>query len=755
MSNLVNQHWITIGGEPVTGRIPPRLIVYGPELTKGQAGEVAHIYKLFCDANLVALGDYQVRNRVLSDGSRVRCVSINGVDTVYVWTAEGEEVAGIWGIGIAFTADWAGTPFEQYRTQNEDGQWEPQPLVLTPVARINPTTERYEATGKWRVTKVPKLLGGNKLWVSADKKNWFSLIAVPYAVDPMFGIGFIPPTNIVAGEVGYTYNEDWTPASYGRMDVSYYPTITFSGTGLYAFRANDTAILQPSFGYHAVVFTHKDETEKRVFQLDFIASGLSDSTTVFYQSSHYGSEKKRLTRQAFAEDIPARAFIGEKEPYVEMTINDFIAQAHSLSVKSDGSQALMCGVLRNPAAFGGVLTLDVSGDTLTPTLTRYTITPETTEHSGGASFTLDQLEREGSVVMVGQGSVTSQHEDFVRAYYDLDDNIFVEKMLTTRTLTYSGSGSSNWVDFDAGGPNDIRNYEISGEWSISEAQTLLLKNRNFDLTRITGFVAEQESNRSGTISGNYDHKMREILLYDHINDVVAYIETSLVFTLNFSGDIPDFLYESPDENPLWVKPASIKLVIERGGVVFEERVVGSINYDVLYKLNGQSEVNNFASASLRHWFGSGGNIAAGEPEAYAVGPGAGFVILYGFYYDPAFEGTNLKVPGYPPYDDYTVSESYPLKTFAFSVRQTRVNGFIQPSLRNLFLVKYSRDPITLSAAYNITFYGDPARGLQRFGTTFVCDSANGLRPLNAVLEDLPEGNSYIWQACNSNSLVSI
>lgn len=87
MSRLVNQNWINFNGEPVTGRTPPTLIVYGPPMTSQQEGEVAHTYKLFTDANLVALGQYQVRNRVFADGTRVRCVSINGVDTVQVWTS--------------------------------------------------------------------------------------------------------------------------------------------------------------------------------------------------------------------------------------------------------------------------------------------------------------------------------------------------------------------------------------------------------------------------------------------------------------------------------------------------------------------------------------------------------------------------------------------------------------------------------------------------------------------------------------------
>lgn len=89
MTNLVNQHWINFNGEPVTGRTPPTTVVYGPPMTPEQRGEVAHTYKLFCDANNVAIGQYQVRNRTLADGTRIRCTSINGVDQVQVWTSGG------------------------------------------------------------------------------------------------------------------------------------------------------------------------------------------------------------------------------------------------------------------------------------------------------------------------------------------------------------------------------------------------------------------------------------------------------------------------------------------------------------------------------------------------------------------------------------------------------------------------------------------------------------------------------------------
>lgn len=91
MSALNNRHWIEQGGTPITGRTPPELRVYGPEMTGDQQAQVRHIYKLFTDVCLLAVGDYQVRQRVLGDGTRVRCTSFRGRDVVEVWTSASEK----------------------------------------------------------------------------------------------------------------------------------------------------------------------------------------------------------------------------------------------------------------------------------------------------------------------------------------------------------------------------------------------------------------------------------------------------------------------------------------------------------------------------------------------------------------------------------------------------------------------------------------------------------------------------------------
>lgn len=118
MTIAKNQHWITFGGEPVTGRTPARVLVYGPELTGEQTGAVAHVYKLFCDALLVTPSKFLVQNRTFEDGTRVRMTSIQGVDEVAVWTTpkSPEELVGDLFVAVP-AASGTGGAFdrEQYR----------------------------------------------------------------------------------------------------------------------------------------------------------------------------------------------------------------------------------------------------------------------------------------------------------------------------------------------------------------------------------------------------------------------------------------------------------------------------------------------------------------------------------------------------------------------------------------------------------------------------------------------------------------
>ena len=152
MTLLRNRHWINLDGEPVTGRVPPQVIVYGPRMTGRQQGEVAHIYKLFTDVCLVAVGEYQVRNRRLADGTRVRCTSFMGQDKVEVWTAEKG--------GCALETLFFGAPSSETKPDGEGERptavWVDYPKHSEPPTTLDPFSTLEDRPGPvtWSSNKV-------------------------------------------------------------------------------------------------------------------------------------------------------------------------------------------------------------------------------------------------------------------------------------------------------------------------------------------------------------------------------------------------------------------------------------------------------------------------------------------------------------------------------------------------------------------------------------------------------------------------
>lgn len=127
MTRVNNPNFIGFDGEPVTGRIPPQVTVYG-ELTKQQAAELAHMYKLFCDTNLTMVGSFSVRNRVMQDGTRVRMESIQGRDQVYVWPVGGDEPNEL-PHGFAVETNW-GRPRIYRRLLVAPIEWKVDPVAV-------------------------------------------------------------------------------------------------------------------------------------------------------------------------------------------------------------------------------------------------------------------------------------------------------------------------------------------------------------------------------------------------------------------------------------------------------------------------------------------------------------------------------------------------------------------------------------------------------------------------------------------------
>lgn len=85
--NPVNQLWIGLSGDAVTGRTPANVRVMAGEMTPERYGLVAHAYQVFCQRKNTSLAKSLVEDRYLQDGSRIRFVSNVGAgsDTLMVW----------------------------------------------------------------------------------------------------------------------------------------------------------------------------------------------------------------------------------------------------------------------------------------------------------------------------------------------------------------------------------------------------------------------------------------------------------------------------------------------------------------------------------------------------------------------------------------------------------------------------------------------------------------------------------------------
>ncbi len=76
--------FLTREGEPITGRAPPVLRMEG-ELSAAQESELAQIYRAFCDRKMLSLVQQHAVEQTMTDGSRVRMLSISDRDEVFVW----------------------------------------------------------------------------------------------------------------------------------------------------------------------------------------------------------------------------------------------------------------------------------------------------------------------------------------------------------------------------------------------------------------------------------------------------------------------------------------------------------------------------------------------------------------------------------------------------------------------------------------------------------------------------------------------
>jgi hypothetical protein len=171
-----NPHGQTFHGEPITGQIPVRVVVRGPEMTPQQSAFLQAAYASFAAGARISIAPNPSAQGYLPDGSQYTIDCVNGVCTCVVWTVGGGEDMRRSGIGISLTTLGGGlVPGHIHK----DGD-RPQPYILTPGV-IRGTRK---CSGSWRVRKVDGYSGGKAVWTdAAGKKSIVGVDGVIYDRD--------------------------------------------------------------------------------------------------------------------------------------------------------------------------------------------------------------------------------------------------------------------------------------------------------------------------------------------------------------------------------------------------------------------------------------------------------------------------------------------------------------------------------------------------------------------------------------------
>jgi hypothetical protein len=144
------------------GRSPTRVTVHsrhpGHQLTESQALELDQVYTQFCNIKNTSMGGFHSDEFTLSDGTVVQITSVNGNDEVDVYPSDKPTLFPqlISGIGLLLTDEF-NNPLEGYTTEDD----QVQPVVL-----------EFGEKGSIKIRKPPKILGGDLMWVDAQRKFW-------------------------------------------------------------------------------------------------------------------------------------------------------------------------------------------------------------------------------------------------------------------------------------------------------------------------------------------------------------------------------------------------------------------------------------------------------------------------------------------------------------------------------------------------------------------------------------------------------
>ena len=165
-----NPYSLTAQGNPITGQVPARLVVYGPPLTPVQAAQLQGAYASFRERARLSVVPNPNEQGLLPDGSPYTMAIIGNTPHVTVQTRPGDDSQRNSGIGIVFTT-MAGDAVPGHILSGTEST--PQPYVLTPEVRKGTRI----CTGKWRVRKVNGFSGGKAVFSNSSGTSYFVGIA--------------------------------------------------------------------------------------------------------------------------------------------------------------------------------------------------------------------------------------------------------------------------------------------------------------------------------------------------------------------------------------------------------------------------------------------------------------------------------------------------------------------------------------------------------------------------------------------------
>jgi len=792
---LYNGNWIDGQGDPITGRTPASIVVdgNGGTLTRGQQGDLAHHFKLFCDqvSGSVFPAGLHIRHGELSDGSRYVMRSINNCQSVQVKVTGGEKKELYHGIGIAFEGvDGTTVPPWERPTSTTNPTPQPQPVVLIP-----------DNVGNWRVKRVKKLVGGTNIWVNKARTQWISTLYGYYSptVDMVKGGGLAKPY------------EPWMKGDAGRISQYYQGTGYSFDKGRYVMALNETLGLTPGLIQTQVFYA--------AGKMAYIEC--TDTTTLTLHTSNRKDVKGLEVKPASSlssGDYLESGFTATVSPPAGYTIN--MSFTHP-TVHPDGKRAIVmlaptgssyppaygkiglnipAGSGMTPSVSMALASMSTPADTSAPLTTISTCTglitlsptvatvatepyPTTCSPTGDHMPTGPYLTTTEQPGVIGVSSQAHYHRKSggsgrssfpAMAYYALNGDLVETYQYSEATYghewvadqTYSGSatyvsGVSTLGYLETPGSGTSSATMTFSDYSNSETYIHTPKSpvKGDKITyavSMTG-TATQTGNATESVTIDYNmvnnHDIYGTLFHDHINDIVVRVadirRASAAGT--FTGSLTGLALSSPTADI----SRTITLEVVRAGVVEKSIPIECPNSKTTATVRLSNNGNLFGLFPL---VGNSGNLST----TVTYNP------ITTTYHPVTYAGECRADNG------VFTGRTYGPSTAEFTVNESAWSGSPitdpQPGLSvaavgvmSLFETHVARDPRTLASVVHVLFKKDDwVPGATRQSWFFAIDSKKtkslneilnaATTPTNAIDLDLP---LRPWAEASLHSLVSI